>query len=272
MRSEIREFFEKEKIEYYSVLDYKDAVEINPRLRERAGVDAKSIVIFLLPYYSGETENLSRYAASRDYHLIIKDITSKLCSLICELYPGSISKGFGDHSPIDERGAALISGLGILGENGLIINEKYGSYVFIADVITDVPSEALGASKPVPVLKCNNCGLCKKACPTGILRGESAECLSAITQKKGELSEEEIRLMLKFGTVWGCDICQSICPHNKEPKLTPIEFFREKRIEKLTLKELNRMDDESFSERAFAWRGKKTVERNLKFYENANNK
>lgn len=269
MDSRISDFFKKENVEYYAALDYKDAVEINPRLRERNNIDAKSIIVFLLPYYSGETENLSRYAASMDYHIVIKDITSRLCSLIKEVYPGSTAVGFGDHSPIDERGAALVAGLGILGENGLIINEKYGTYVFIADVISDVPGELLGSLKPIPVSKCEKCGICKKLCPTGILRGEGNSCLSAITQKKGELSEDELEMMIKCNTVWGCDLCQSSCPHNKNPQKTPIEFFEKDRIAKLTLDKLNSMSEEDFSKRAFAWRGKKTVERNLVFYENA---
>ena len=267
MDKRIKDFFERENIEYYAAIDYSAVAEINPRLRERKGIDAKSIIVFLLPYYSGKTENLSRYAASLDYHIIIHDVTARLSELIKEIYPRSSSVGFGDHSPIDERGAALLAGLGILGENGLIINEKYGTYVFIADVVTDVPPEVIGASKPLPVLKCEGCGACKRACPTGILSGECTDCLSAITQKKGELAEDEINLMLKFNTVWGCDECQSSCPHNLNPIETPIEFFRKNRITLLTSDLLSKMDDETFSKRAFAWRGRKTVERNLEFYE-----
>lgn len=269
MNGKIIEFFKKENIEYYGALDYSDILEVNPRLRERENIDAKSVIVFLLPYYSGETENLSRYSASLDYHIVIKEITEKLCKLIKEIYPFGNAVGFGDHSPIDERGAALLAGLGILGDNGLLINEKYGSYVFIADVITDVPPEVIEASIPLPVSRCEGCGACKRSCPTGILRSESSECLSAITQKKGELSDEEIKMMLKFDTVWGCDICQSVCPHNKKPRVTPIEFFKRNRIERLTLEALDTMDDEEFAKRAFAWRGRKTVRRNLEYYENA---
>lgn len=265
--AKIREFFKNENIEYYAALDYKSVSEINHRLIEREGFDAKSILIFLLPYYAGETENLSRYASSLDYHIVIKDVTQRLVSLIREIYPGSCAKGFGDHSPIDERGAALCSGLGILGDNGLLINEKYGSYVFIADVITDVSPEVIGAVKPMPVLKCEGCGSCKRACPTGILRAEGSECLSAITQKKGELLEGELEMMLKYNTVWGCDLCQSVCPHNRNPKETPISFFKRERISKLTTEAVNAMGDEEFSRRAFAWRGRKTIERNLNYYE-----
>ena len=265
MHERIKNFFENEKIEYYAALDYKDAYEINGRLIENKAIEPRSVIAFLLPYYSGECENISRYSAARDYHIIIKDITSRLCDLLSEIYPDGRFIGFGDHSPIDERGVALSLGLGILGDNGLIINEKYGSYVFIADVITDIEPHIIGAKEKCAIKKCQGCGRCKAACPTGILRGESESCLSAITQKKGELTEAEISLMQKCNTVWGCDICQSVCPHNRDPEITPISFFREDRIEKLTTDALASMDKETFSQRAFAWRGRKTVERNLAY-------
>lgn len=264
----IRGFFENEKIEYYAALDYKNVREINPRIRERHSLDAKSVIIFLVPYYAGKTENLSKYSAARDYHLYIKDVTARLISILRDLYPDNNFVGFGDHSPIDERSAALAAGLGILGDNGLLINEKYGTYVFLADVISDLAPEKLGVKEPKELERCEGCGACRTACPTGILAGKSSECLSAITQKKGDLSDEEVSLMKKYNTVWGCDACQDFCPHNINPKTTPIDFFLECRIEHLTGDILNSMSDEEFSKRAFAWRGRKTVARNLEFFEN----
>ncbi len=265
MKREAEEFFKNEKIEYYSVLDYSSVREINATLMERSGITPRSVLVFLLPYYSGKADNLSVYSASKDYHIIIKDITKRLIDLLSKLYPENKFCGFGDHSPIDERSAALFGGLGILGDNGLLINEKYGTYVFIADVISDVPPQELGAQNPLPIARCEGCGACKRACPTGILRGEGIECLSAITQRKGELRDDEIELMRKYNTVWGCDICQSVCPHNKAPRPTPIEFFFEERIPKLTSEVLDSMTKEQFEERAFAWRGRKTVKRNLTY-------
>ena len=174
-----------------------------------------------------------------------------------------MAKGYGDHSPISEVSAALVSGLGIVGDNGLIINEKYGSYVFIGDVVTDIEPELLGAVAPLDVKGCHHCGACKRACPTGILRGEGEDCLSAITQRKGELTGDECDMMRKYNTAWGCDLCQSICPYNKSAKTTPIEFFQRERISELTRELLDSMDKETFLRRAFSWRGRKTVERNL---------
>lgn len=260
------------KIEYYAVLSYSDCRETGENIIKRANLTPRSVIIYLVPYYTGECENISRYAASLDYHLVIKEINEAIARALSEKFPEAKIIGYGDHSPIDERYAALISGLGIAGESGLLINEKYGTYVFIGDVITDIPPEKLGAISPREISRCDSCGLCKAVCPTGILRGEGCECLSAITQKKGELSEEEASLMREYNTAWGCDECQSACPHNSNPEKTPLEFFYRDRIENLTKERLDGMDKDTFSMRAFAWRGRKTVERNLAILENEEEK
>ena len=259
----LEEFFGKYNIEYYAVLDYKDVRESYPELMRREELSPRTVIIYLLPYYTGDTVNISRYAASLDYHLAIREINEALGLCLQEKFVGCRFKGYGDHSPIDERDAAIKAGLGILGKNGLLINEKYGSYVFVADLVTDVSPEELNAAPVRPYEFCKGCGACLKACPTGILRGESDECLSAITQKKGELSAEEKALMKKYNTAWGCDLCQSSCPYNKSLRITPVEFFHKDRIDCLTSEILASMDKESFKKRAFAWRGRKTVERNL---------
>lgn len=263
MTDVLADFFKKQGIEYYGVLDYAEAREINPAIMERESFEPRSIILFLLPYYAGECENLSRYAAARDYHLAIRHYTAELIDELHRLFPDSSAKGYGDHSPIDEVGAALRSGLGLVGDNGLIINERYGSYVFIGDVVTDIDPELLGAVEPTEIGHCMKCGACKRACPTGILRGEGTDCLSAITQRKGELTDGEMALMRRYNTAWGCDLCQSVCPYNRAPKITPIAFFHRDRITELTRERLDAMDKQSFRERAFAWRGRKTVERNL---------
>ncbi|MBR2350464.1 MAG: epoxyqueuosine reductase, partial [Clostridia bacterium] len=207
MTDVLADFFEKQGIEYYGVLDYALAREINPAIIERESFEPRSVILFLLPYYAGECENLSRYAAARDYHLAIRHYTAELIEELHRLFPDSSAKGYGDHSPIDECDAALSAGLGILGDSGLLINEKYGTYVFIADVVTDIPAEKLGQSGIAhPHKHCSSCGACRRACPTGCLRGEGESCLSAITQRKGELTEKEVEMMRKFNTVWGCDL------------------------------------------------------------------
>ena len=254
-------------IDSFGALSIGDAQIINARLLEKENFVPRSVLMFVIPYYAGETVNLSRYAAARDYHIFIKEITDRLIAGIKAEYPEANAKGYGDHSPINERSAALRAGLGILGDNGLLIHEKYGTYIFIGDVITDLSPELLFAKPAGAVHFCEHCGKCKAACPTGILRGEGMDCLSAITQKKGELSESEKTLMRKYNTAWGCDICQTACPHNQKPEITPIAFFRESLIPHLTEEILSSMSKEDFSERAFAWRGRATVARNVEILE-----
>ena len=259
----LKRIFEREKIEYFASLSFSELECINQRLLSQMKFQPKSAILFLVPYYSGETVNISRYAASLDYHIVIKKITDSVIAALSEKYPENSFCGFGDHSPINESRAALISGLGVAGDNGLLINEKYGSYVFVGDILCDVEPNELGAVAPKPITACEHCGACRAACPTGILAGHGSDCLSAITQRKGELSEWEVSLMKSVGTVWGCDICQSVCPHNKKPEKTPIEIFYGARIEKLTKETLDAMSDEEFKMRAFAWRGRAVLERNL---------
>ena len=263
MKEILKRYFESVGVEYYSVLSYTDCREINPNIRERESFMPRSVIVYLLPYYTGETVNISRYAASLDYHIALGEVAAGLIEALKGARPDCSAKGYGDHSPIDEVGAALRSGLGVVGDNGLILNERYGSYVFIGDVVTDIDPELLGAVEPVEVRRCMCCGACKRACPTGILRGEGTDCLSAITQRKGELADSEQALMRRYNTAWGCDLCQSSCPYNKEPRVTPIAFFHRDRIAELTREQLHAMDKESFRSRAFAWRGRKTLERNL---------
>jgi len=261
----IKSFFENEKIEYFAVLPYCVCRETSPEIMAREEFAPKSVIIFLTPYYTGKGENISRYAVSLDYHIYVRDVASRLAEVLKQHFPEATFRAFGDHSPIDERHAAISAGLGILGDNGLVINEKYGTYVFVAELICDVPAEALGEiSTPAPLSFCEHCGACKKACPTKILSGEGDACLSFITQKKGELAELEKELMIRHNTVWGCDECQSACPHNESPEITPIPFFHEERIEKLTGEILSSLSKQEFKRRAFSWRGRKTVERNLK--------
>ena len=267
MYERIKRFFDDEKIEYFSVLSCQDCRVVRPEIMGRENFTPRSIILFLVPYYAGETVNISRYAASRDYHIYINNINERLMTNLRSVAPKNHFKGYGDHSPIDERGAALISGLGILGNNGLIINEKYGSYVFIGEIITDIEPRVLCAVSPKEPVSCEGCGACKIACPTGRLIGGDKFCLSEITQKKGELSDTDVKLMKKVNTVWGYDECQTCCPHNRSPRITPIEFFLENRIVNLTREVLDSMDKSEFSTRAFSWRGRKTVERNIDYIE-----
>lgn len=259
----LKDLFLREGIEFFSVLDFEKMKIANQRLASSIGFTPRSVIVFLVPYFVDVPENISVYAASYDYHIVIKDISSRLTSEFKKLFPEGAFSSFTDHSPIDERYAAVRGGLGIFGDNGVIINEKYGSFVFLADIITDLDPSVLGGDVFFDIKGCEGCGRCKAVCPTGILRGQSDKCLSEITQRKGELSEAELSLMRKCDTVWGCDACQLACPHNANPKATPVLAFYKNRIKRLTEEYLDSLGEEEFKKRAFSWRGRGVLKRNL---------
>lgn len=267
MREDVEQLFREQGIVCAEAMAFAQVGVVNERILERLDFTPVGVLVFAVPYYTGEAVNLSKYAVSEDYHRILGELSRRVTEGMARLFPGAHMAGYADHSPIDERYAASRCGLGIIGDNGLLIHPEYGSYVFLGDILTDIDPDLLGAPELKPISFCEHCGACRRACPTGILRGEGKDCLSMITQRKGLLSYREKMMMRTYHTVWGCDVCQDVCPHNKNPKKTPIELFWQRRIVHLTRAVLDGMGEDEFRARAYAWRGRKTVERNLAVYE-----
>lgn len=265
----MRALFEKENIEYWGVLPLSACEVRRPDIMERRGLrvnDAQSVILFLVPYFVNDGEgNISLYARSGDYHAFCDSLFSRLVPALEERYGGRFF-GFADKSPIQENVAASMAGLGVIGDNFMIINEKYGSFVFLAEIFSTVSPETLGFSGEVgDVKRCSHCGACRRSCP---MVRDGRECLSAVTQKKGELSEEDSQYLRRYGYAWGCDICQLSCPMTQKAIAsgvqTPISFFYEDRICTLTEACLSQMDEETFRRRSFSWRGRESLMRNLK--------
>ena len=235
------------------------------KLSRRGFEDISSLNVYMLavPYKCRDTfgRNISEYAISNDYHTYFKDLFDRITRSLSEKYPNYRFFGFSDDSPIDEVHAAARSGIGVIGKNNLILTKPYSSYVFLGEIISDIPESIHTLSA---IEGCINCGACQKACP----KSEIGVCLSYLTQKKGALSESESSAIKKYGSVWGCDICQSVCPYTKKAiasgKIyTDIEFFKVSRTPNLTREIIENMSDEEFLKRAYSWRKKETVLRNL---------
>ena len=233
---------------------------IECRAKARLPENAKTVISVLFPYYLGEeyykNSNVSRYAVSEDYHIITSGMLEKAAAELRERFPENVFEVFIDNSPLPEVRCAVNAGLGVLGKNSLFINERYGSWVFLGEIVTDRYFAPTGGELSL----CAGCSRCADACPmsaitkTGIDR---ENCLSFLSQKKGELPERVREKMIETGCVWGCDVCQKVCPHNENAEPTPIARFYETASPCVT-------EDVSVEGRAFAWRGKAVIERNVK--------
>ena len=259
MKEKFQSVFAEENILLCEALPFSLCRVIAETKLDRLSFVPKTAIVFLIPYYTEITgeRNLSRYAVARDYHLYVRQLEKRLLPKLSKLDNGRQFAMFADNSPIDERHAAALAGLGVLGDNGLILSERYGSYVFIGEVLTDLPIEVLGEKAFYEIKTCRHCGACTAACP------KKDVCLSALTQKKGTLTAAEASEICALGSVWGCDRCQEVCPYNDEIEETPIDFFKRDLVPYLTVDALLSMSDDAFMECAYAWRGRNTILRNL---------
>jgi len=242
------------------------ARRIDPRLTLAS---AQSIIVCLFPYYIGEREdaNISKYTHALDYHKVAITKLEQIGTFLEQRIEDFQYKAFADTGPLSDRYLAYLAGLGFYGINSHIINDKYGSYVFIGYMLTNYPFEA---DKPQEVT-CIKCGRCVRACPGHIILGDfnidPRYCKSYLTQKKGELTEKELNIISKTPLVFGCDVCQDVCPHNKSPQITNIAEFKTDLISKLNCELLKAMSNKEFAKHygthAFSWRGKKILQRNL---------
>ncbi|MCQ2448783.1 MAG: DUF1730 domain-containing protein [Clostridia bacterium] len=219
---------------------------LNCRAAARLPQNAKTVIICAFPYKVKEQppQNISRYAAVPDYHLVFKELSARVTEQLCAAFPENRFEWFQDNSPIPEVSTAATAGLGVRGDNGLLITKEYGSWVFLGEWVTDLALECENRFSACP-----HCGRCAAACP------KSDECLSAVTQKKGELSSAEAALLRQHNLVWGCDICAEACPLNKNVKMDPIAAFADGYRDEYVI-------GEDITGRAYAWRGEKPVRRN----------
>lgn len=188
--------------------------------------EARSIISLALPYYVGDvaTESIrsgephgivSRYAWGRDYHNVLRKKLRALVSFLESQHASA--RFFADTGPILDRAAAFRAGVGWYGKSTMILTEEQGTWVFLAEIITDLKLEY---SKPLKK-NCGSCTRCIDACPTGAIvapyQVDARRCIAYLTiENRGGIPHE---LRSQIGTrVFGCDICQDVCPVNRYPE------------------------------------------------------
>jgi len=291
MKEKIKLFAKKLQIEYTGIVSAAPMMELREILSVRRKIHgitsfeevdldkrtvpeltldgAKSIIVCLFPYYNGPNDagNLSKFARIPDYHKVVIKRLEKICEFIKQEKPGTNFLPFVDSGPLADKFLAYQAGLGFFGKNSLLINEKYGSYVFIGYIITDL---LLAPDAPLEKT-CDNCGRCISACPGGALKDafdfDVQSCVSYITQLK-TMSDEQGKILSAQSSVYGCDICQEVCPHNANIPLTPITEFQKPFLNKIEEKTLRTMSNREFTRLyknfPFSWRGKSAILKNFK--------
>lgn len=193
MKTEVQKILESEHLTEAAALPLSACRLIAPHKLNRfpGGASAlQSVLVFLVPYFAGNAEerNLSLYAVARDYHLYFAGLFRRLQDSFSALFPDNYFLGGGDSSAIDERHAAASAGLGIIGDNGLLIHPVYASLIFIGEIYSDLPVKSYYLSgEPIPLTSpksCEHCGQCRKACPIYENPFGITECLSSVTQMK----------------------------------------------------------------------------------------
>lgn len=243
---------------FSSFSDVRDSL-IPCRALSRIPENAQTVISIIFPYYLGEemyeNSNVSRYAVSEDYHIITGRIINEIRDKLKEVFPDNAFEVFVDNSPLPEVRCAVNAGLGVMGINNLFISPRYGSWVFLGEIVTD---RYFPPSEKKPSL-CSGCMECMSACPVKAITGKEIireKCLSFLSQKKGELDEDTRAEIEKTGCAWGCDICQKVCPYNKNAEISPIKEFFSTAIPFVT-------KETEIENRAFSWRGKAVIDRNL---------
>ena len=198
--------------------------------------EARSAVVTLTSYFhsarvsppKGSVARVAQYAWSTDYHRIIGPRLEQLAAVIGELVPGTRSRTYVDAGPVPERDLAQQAGLGWIGKNTMLIDPAIGSFTFIGTVLTDADLEP---DPPFAADRCGTCSACLDACPTAAFPApytlDARSCISYLTiEHRGALTPAEHEQIDDW--VFGCDICQDVCPWNvrfaratSDPAFTP---------------------------------------------------
>jgi len=200
---------------------------------------AHTVVSLLAPYYHPEnlsqpgSTRVSRYAQGLDYHKVLRKKGKQLLRDVAALLPGTSGRFFTDSGPVMEKEWARRAGLGWIGKNACLIHPGAGSWFFLSELILDCTLEP---DPPFTTNHCGHCTRCLDACPTGALLGDgrvdARKCISYLTiEYEGDLHPDTHPVWQDW--IFGCDVCQEVCPHNKReipagmPEFAPVPALSE---------------------------------------------
>ncbi len=240
----------------------------NPSLLDK---EFRSAIVVLINYFPKEkpAENqipkVSKYAMGEDYHTVVKEKLCVLRQFINDSVTSISGRCFVDSAPIYETQLAIDAGLGWKGKNTLLLNKEYGSFVFIGEILSDLE---VPENTTIETNHCGDCTRCIDACPTNALKSgflDASKCISYLTIERKSLQPPKYKT-----TPWlyGCDICQDVCPWNQKPKSTDIQEFLPKPFllsagipewQKLSVTEFNK----KFADSPILRTGLERIKRNL---------
>lgn len=220
------------KNNYHGMMQYMERnVEVREDV-ERMLEGVQSVIVVAKNYYTPHQHSLeaegkiSRYAWGDDYHDIMRPMLNELCTRLTEHFPNSASRGAVDSAPVMEKEWAVRAGLGWQGKHSNVIRRDIGSWFFLGVVFTTIP---LQADQPIPDY-CGSCTACIEACPTQAIVNplvvDGSKCLSYWTievKPEHELPAEIVNGLDNW--LFGCDVCQDVCPWNRFQQPTNDERF-----------------------------------------------
>jgi epoxyqueuosine reductase len=235
---------------------------------------AKSIIAIGVPY---ETKNslvtgiprgfVTNMAWAYDYHHVVEQKLEQIREALRQSHPDASFLLAVDTGPINDRMAAYGAGLGWIGRNQFIIDERIGTGFYIGIIVTDFKIDGALPWREGFESKCADCRKCQKACPTGALCGDygfnGQRCISSLTQLKRELTYDECHSIGK--SLYGCDLCQWACPQNARVSEVPAELRRSSPnlIDPFEILKLsNKAFKKAYGQMGFAWRGLRILKRN----------
>lgn len=236
--------------------------------------DARSVIIVLDNYYYSDpagtpaSPKVARYARGRDYHAVMEERLGRLADRL--RHGGArLARTYADAGPVPERELAERAGLGWIGKNAMLIRPGEGSFFFIGSIFTDL---ALEPDAPLATDHCGTCTRCLDACPTGAFVAprvlDATRCISYLTiEQKGPIPDELASRL--DGWVFGCDVCNEVCPWNvRFAGESPMEAYRPRPEARLDDETFEQMDDAEFARRfgdtPFARPGLAGMRRNLR--------